>query len=102
VADLTFTAPERALMREDVQEHRAAYAQIRAVPLDNSVPPALRFDPRLPGMEIDLPVRPAAPAVPAAAPPVPADLEELAFAPVTHLAALLRAGHVRSVALTEM
>jgi Asp-tRNA(Asn)/Glu-tRNA(Gln) amidotransferase A subunit family amidase len=102
VADLTFTAPERALMREDVQEHRAAYAQIRAVPLDNSVPPALRFDPRLPGMEIALPARPAAPAVPAAAPPVPADLEELAFAPVTHLAALLRAGHVRSVALTEM
>ncbi len=102
VVGLDFTAPERALLREDVQEHRAAYAAIRGVPLDNSVPPALRFDPRLPGTEIDLPARPAAPPNMVPAPPVPDDLEELAFAPVTHLAALLRAGQIRSVALTEM
>jgi Asp-tRNA(Asn)/Glu-tRNA(Gln) amidotransferase A subunit family amidase len=103
VAGLQFTAPERDLMRADVQEHRAAYVQIRAVPLDNSVPPALRFDPRLPGMEIDLPVRAAAPVAEAPAGLLaPADMEELAFAPVTHLAALLRAGQVTSLALTEM
>jgi Asp-tRNA(Asn)/Glu-tRNA(Gln) amidotransferase A subunit family amidase len=105
VAGLQFTPPERELMRADVQENRAAYAQLRAVPLDNSVPPALRFDPRLPGMEIDLPAHPAAPVTPiapVASSAVPADLEELAFAPATELAALIRSRQVSSLALTEM
>ncbi|HMA37068.1 MAG TPA: amidase [Chloroflexia bacterium] len=102
VAGLAFTDAEQALMLEGLEEKRAAYAQIRAVPLPNALPPAFVFDPRLPGTPRPPPPA-AATAVPSAAPiPVPADLEELAFAPVTQLAALLRTGRVSSVALTEM
>ena len=46
LAGLEFTPDERALMMDELAEHLAAYAQIRTVPLLNSVPPALVFDPR--------------------------------------------------------
>ncbi len=103
VIGLTFTPPERELMRQEVQAHREAYTRLRAVPLDNNVPPALRFDPRLPEVEIALPTPAASSAdvLPAVSTP-PADLEELAFASVTYLAALLRTGQISSLALTEM
>ncbi|HET7080809.1 MAG TPA: amidase, partial [Chloroflexia bacterium] len=106
LAGLEFTPDERALLLEGLAEQRAAYAQIRAVPLPNSVPPALVFDPRLPGTA-PAPAPASKEASKAAAavatpPAPPADLEDLAFAPVTALAALLRGGQVTSVALTEM
>jgi Asp-tRNA(Asn)/Glu-tRNA(Gln) amidotransferase A subunit family amidase len=106
LAGLEFTPDERALLLEGLAEQRAAYAQIRAVPLPNSVPPALVFDPRLPGTA-PAPAPASKEASKAAAavatpPAAPADLEDLAFAPVTALAALLRGGQVTSVALTEM
>jgi Asp-tRNA(Asn)/Glu-tRNA(Gln) amidotransferase A subunit family amidase len=100
-AGLSFTAAERALMLEGIQQYLAKYEQVRAVPIDNSVPPALAFDLRLAGMAVDTVRRPFTPAA-APAPQVPADLEELAFAPVTQLSKLIRSRQVSSVALTEM
>src|SRR5215212_2124196 len=104
LAGLEYTPEERALLPEGLGEHRAAYAQIRAVPLPNEVPPAFRFDPRPPGQ----PAATLAPAIVAAAvPPAvevtrPASLERLDFASVTELAALIRTRQVTALELTEL
>jgi Asp-tRNA(Asn)/Glu-tRNA(Gln) amidotransferase A subunit family amidase len=100
---LRFTAAERELMRDGLHKQLERYAQLRSVALPNDVPPALRFDP-----QVWFSAAPAfAPANTAYRPAtavldVPADLEQLAFAPVTQLAELLRTRQVSSVALTEM
>jgi Asp-tRNA(Asn)/Glu-tRNA(Gln) amidotransferase A subunit family amidase len=73
------------------------------VSLANSVSPALHFNPAVPapapspavsGKSIQL--------SPVSLPAVPADLEALAFYPVTHLAHLLKTRQITSVALTQM
>lgn len=106
VTGLTFTAPERELMLKGLAELRADYEKVRAVPLANGVPPAFRFDPDPPGLSGAGAPASASNTVPrrsrAAVPRVPADLEELAFAPVTELARLVETGRVRSIELTEM
>jgi Asp-tRNA(Asn)/Glu-tRNA(Gln) amidotransferase A subunit family amidase len=102
VSGLSFTAAERELMLKGLGEQREAYAKLRAVPLDNSVPPALRFDPVLPGAQLAGASSFHPSAVPQPAQPDPARLEDLAFLPVTQLAALLRERKIRSVDLTKM
>ena len=129
---LRFTHRERKLMVEDLRENADAYAKLRQVNIANSVPPAIRFDPVIPGMRIDkqmpspredgaatisftlshdpLPSRerdfsekgssrtsPSPFSVER-----PANLEGLAFAPVTTLARLVRTRKVTSTELTQM
>jgi Asp-tRNA(Asn)/Glu-tRNA(Gln) amidotransferase A subunit family amidase len=101
IAGLDFTEDERDLMLEGLDELREDYAEIRTVPLDNSISPALHFDPRLPGFKYDPGPRRFRPSRPSTV-PVPDDLEELAFLPVTHLAQLIRTRKVSSVTLTKM
>lgn len=103
VTGLCFTEEKRALMLKGLEDLKADYAKLRAVHLDNSVPPALHFDPRLPGSlggEGASSFRVSE--IPAPPEPDPADLEKLAFLPVTQLGALVRSGKVRSVDLTRM
>ncbi len=100
-AALEFTAAERELMLDGVRKHVANYQRLREVALPNSVAPALRFDPGPPSARFDRQQRPLI-AAPVEASAVPADLEELAFAPLTRLAALVRSRSVTSVELTEM
>lgn len=98
---LEFTAAERKLMLDDVNEQLARFEQLRAVSIDNSVPPALTFDPRLPGMTFETQQRrPRYSRVPKLR--VPSNLEDAAFWPVSHLAYLLRTRQVSSVELTRM
>ncbi|MHB8078152.1 MAG: amidase family protein [Candidatus Krumholzibacteriia bacterium] len=101
VAGISFTDAERDLMLQGLDEALDSYEKLRAVPLDNAVPPAFGFQPSRGG---EAPPPAAGPSrwSRVAAPAVPADLEELAFRPVTELAALLRARRVTSLALTEM
>jgi len=101
IAGLDFEEAERDLMVGGINELREDYAEIRKVALDNSVSPALHFDPRLPGFEYDPGLRRFRPSRPPTI-PVPDDLEELAFLPVTQLAHLVRTRKVSSVALTKM
>jgi hypothetical protein len=101
VIGLEFTPPERELMCENVQEHRAHYDVLRAIPLDNSVPPSFAFDPRLPGMSFDMARQPFVLSA-VDVPPLPPNLEEVAFWPVMHLAHLIRTRQITSVALTEL
>src|SRR5215210_3143310 len=45
---LEFTGPERDLMRKGLDELLEDYRKIREVRIDNSVPPAVKFDPGKP------------------------------------------------------
>ena len=107
VIGLHFTDSEWALALEGVNEQRGNYEKLRAVPLDNSVPPAFAFDPRVPGLSVDAPApRQVITLNGADVPPLPAnfehDPEQIAFWPLAHLAHLLQTRQITSVALTTM
>lgn len=101
VAGLEFTEAERELMLEGINDLLEDYAELRDVTLDNSVTPALHFDPRPSGFIFNPGPRHFRPSRPRPI-SVPDDLEELAFLPVTQLAHLVRTRKVSSLALTEM
>lgn len=101
VIGMPFTDAERELMRNSLISQLEAYESLRKVAPSNEVAPALtflaqpnanRFGSGKPGPQFQLP--PAG--------PVPADLESLAFAPISELAALLKARRITSEALTQM
>ncbi|NIR45913.1 MAG: amidase [Gemmatimonadetes bacterium] len=101
LAGLSFTEEERQLMLRGLEEYLESYEALRAVELSNSVPPALYFNPVPPGTAVERPARPfrrSRVRVDGA----PAELDELAFWPVTRLAELIESRRVRSVDLTRM
>ena len=101
ITGLEFTSEEIELMREDVNDNRENYKTMRKFTLANAVSPALYFDPIVPGFEIE---KKPGPAVELKLPEVeaPENIEELAFAPVTTLAALIKSQQITSVQLTQM
>ena len=103
VAGLDFSDEEVDLMVEEVNAMRERYAQLRTMRMPNSVVPALHFEPVLPGTSYPAP---SASTVFRYTRPQglerPANLEELAFRPVTELAELVRTRQVTSTELTEM
>src|SRR5215203_2330195 len=101
IAGLNFNDQQRAMMLEGVNSNLSFFEDIRNVHLDVSDPPALRFDPILPGMKFDKRQRPFRPTL-AAAIPRPSRIEDLAFRSVLELGALLKAKRVTSVELTKM
>ena len=98
---LEFNDEQRAMMLANLNRALTNYESLRKmdVPLDTE--PAFRFYPTLPGQavpagksrflasRVERPKRPGA-------------LDELAFAPVTHLSALIRSKQVTSTELTRM
>jgi Asp-tRNA(Asn)/Glu-tRNA(Gln) amidotransferase A subunit family amidase len=100
IAGLEFTDEEREALVNGVNQNLERYENMRTLDLDAMAPP-LYFSPLVPGTTIDRVARPARPSrVPALK--RPADLEELAFAPVAHLAHLLKTRQVTSIELTRM
>ncbi len=101
ILGLGFDAGERELMLPGVKRNRASFEAIRGVEISNDVAPAVRFDPIPPGRTIEI-----ASADPRFVAPSsverPAGDEELAFASVADLGAMLRSGQVTSVELTEL
>ena len=101
VAGVAFSDEERALMLEDLNEAAEGIEALRALALDNAVPPAFTFGPT-PGEPKPVPAT--------AAPPLrrerpvsrPSSDEELAFATVRDLGRLLRARKVSSTELTKL
>ena len=104
VIGLEFTQKEINLMLEDVAENLAAYQTLRKYPLDNGVFPAIEFNPLIPLVAETALQRKVKPIILPETPglTVPENLEELAFAPVTLLAQLVRSQKVTSVELTKM
>ncbi|HSJ12977.1 MAG TPA: amidase [Longimicrobiales bacterium] len=101
IAGLEFTDAEREQMVRGLNTALERFERIRAVPLANDVPPALHFEPLLPGTRLPKPrgrfryTRPRHLRR-------PARLEELAYWPVTHLAELVRGRQVKPSELTAM
>ncbi len=96
-----YTARERAQMVGNLAGQIDSAVARRQVALANHEPMALRFDPRLPGFAMphgaSRLTRSADPA-----PPLPASDKDIAFAPLTRLAAWIASGALTSARLTEI
>ncbi|HET9441661.1 MAG TPA: amidase [Longimicrobiales bacterium] len=101
LAGLEFTEAERDAIVRGVNTNARAYAQLRTVELPNSVPPAVQFDPVLPGMKLPSERKPPRFSKVSRL-RRPANLEEVAFWPVLQLAELVRTRQVSATELTEM
>ncbi len=101
VAGLEFTDAERELMLDGLGNNLEAFERLRTVPIPNSTPPALLFDPLLPGRRPAIARRPRRPS---RRPAVrrPERLEDVAFWSITELSELIRSRQVSSVELTHM
>ncbi|MEX1184918.1 MAG: amidase [Gemmatimonadota bacterium] len=100
VAGLALTREQAEAMVEDVVEHVERYAELEAEPLGNDVPLPIHFDPRVPGVTIDRVERPVITSRPGVE--RPADLDDVAFWPITRLALLVETRQVTSAELTEL
>jgi Asp-tRNA(Asn)/Glu-tRNA(Gln) amidotransferase A subunit family amidase len=101
IIGLLFTPAERDSMIEDLSANVESYEKVRGIVLDNSVPPALGFDPLPVGWKptakrsrFDL--GRARPGV------VPAKPEDLAFYTVRDLGDLIRTRKITSTELTQL
>src|SRR5689334_7822650 len=81
VAGLSFDEKQEEMMLENLQDHLKAFDEIHKLNLPNSVPPALDFNPVLPGMKFESAKRPMKMSR-AAEMAVPKNLEDVAFWPV--------------------
>src|SRR3954471_1318947 len=102
IAGLKFTEEQRQQMVDGLKGQESQIEQLHTIKLENSVAPAVHFDPVPPGVTLALPARHASVRSRVTARSVPANLEELAFLPVTELADLVRRRKVTSTQLTEM
>ena len=90
ISGLELTTEERKLMLKGVTGAIEKYQKLREVPLDNGVPPALRFDPApLTGPPTN-PGRSTVQITPSASSRRPDSSEDLAFASLTKLSPLVR------------
>lgn len=101
LAGLEFTDEERELMVDGLNDYLEKYEELRKIPLENSVVPALQFNPILPGMSFEEKFKPIKISNVQIS-QVPSNLEELAFLPVTHLSQFIKSGKVSAVELTKM
>ena len=100
IMGVVYSAQERLQMLDNLEGQITSALQRRVVPLANSVPMAMRFDPRLPGFamphETDLLHLSVVTA------PLPDQEEDIAFAPVINLAAWIKSGKLTSRRLTQI
>jgi len=101
IAGLSFSDPEREMMLEGLNRQRESYKNLREIHIDNSVMPAISFNPVLPGMEFNTEKRPFR-MKEVSQVSMPSDIEDIAFFPVTKLSSLIKSGKVSSVDLTKM
>jgi Asp-tRNA(Asn)/Glu-tRNA(Gln) amidotransferase A subunit family amidase len=101
LSGIELTEDERKAMVDSANQNLARYEEMRAIHIPNDVSPPFHFSAIVPGLTVSRAKLPfklrAAPAVKR-----PAQLEEVAFWPVRHLAELLRTRQVTSLELTEM
>jgi Asp-tRNA(Asn)/Glu-tRNA(Gln) amidotransferase A subunit family amidase len=100
VAGLEFTDEEREQIVNGVNQNLERYETVRGLALDELAPP-LYYSPLVPGTTLDRTPRPMR-ASRVAAVRRPANLEDLAYAPIAQLAYLLKTRQVTSMELTGM
>jgi Asp-tRNA(Asn)/Glu-tRNA(Gln) amidotransferase A subunit family amidase len=100
-----FTSEEEAAAARGANTNLANYTRMRAITVPQDTEPAYVFKPALPGKEPKGPATPGAP-IKYTKPPAtlkrPANLEDVAFWPITRLAALVERKLVTSTELTNM
>ena len=100
LSGLTFTEDEQKALLQSANQNLTRYEEMRKTHIANDVAPPFYFSPLVPGMKVNrakLPLRFSTPHVRR-----PANLEDVAFWPITQLAQLLRSRQVTSLELTEM
>ncbi len=100
LSGLTFPDEDQKAMLQSVNQNVARYEELRSLHIPNDVSPPFHFSPLVPGMKVNRarqPIRISTPAVKR-----PANLEDVAFWPITQLAQLIRTRQVTSVDLTKM
>jgi Asp-tRNA(Asn)/Glu-tRNA(Gln) amidotransferase A subunit family amidase len=102
IAALRFTGKERKMMLRNLRGRILSYQQMREITLENHVPPAIQFNPVLPGTVIHKEPAPftSFPLDPEIQ--LPENEEDLAFYPVTALAQLIRSRKITSIELTKL
>jgi hypothetical protein len=102
IAGMKFTDEQRQQMVDGLKEQEGQIELLHKIPLANTVPPALLFDPVPPGVALRTPPKHATVRSKVASRAMPNEIEELAFLPVTELSELVRRRKVTSAQLTEM
>ncbi len=97
---VSYTAAERQQMSDNLEGQIASAIARRGVALANSVPMAMRFDPRLPGFA--MPHGADVLFMSDVTAPMPEAEEDIAFAPITHLAVWIKSGSLTSRRLTQI
>ena len=101
LSGLEFTPEEREEMVQAVNQNLERYDEMRKTPLSNGDWPALQFNPALPGMHFSNEKSALQRSNPGQG-DVPANLEEVAFWPVTRLSQLVESRKITSLELTNM
>lgn len=101
IIGIEFTPSERDSMLEDLNYNLKLYEDLRQLPVDNSVPPALIFNPLPPGFKPDTGQKPLLYS-PIGEVNRPENLEDLAFYSVRELAELIKTRKVTSTELTAL
>ena len=102
LSGLRFTGPQRALMAEDLRDQEAAYRKLRDVPIANSVPPVLVFNPLPDGSHPPADAQRPMVLSPPGRTAAPERLEDLAYYTVRELGELLRTRRITSETLTRL
>jgi Asp-tRNA(Asn)/Glu-tRNA(Gln) amidotransferase A subunit family amidase len=98
---LEFSKAQQDSMQKDLEENLESYQTLRKIPLNNSIPPALIFNPIPVGFRIPDEQFPIHWGVSDTF-PLPQMTEELAFYPIKDLAELIRSRKITSTELTKM
>jgi Asp-tRNA(Asn)/Glu-tRNA(Gln) amidotransferase A subunit family amidase len=105
IPGLDFHTDEEQAIVNSLNQRANTFRALRDVPIGPEIDPAIVFKPYLPGQEPKGASTPGA-KIPYSKPPMslkrPANLEDAAFWPVTHLAALIERRLVTSTELTKM
>jgi Asp-tRNA(Asn)/Glu-tRNA(Gln) amidotransferase A subunit family amidase len=102
VAGLHFDPQERELMLDGLKQQEQRIEALHKIPLDNSVSPAIKFDPLPPGKKLTPMAHRPMQRSRVADRPTPANLDDLAFLPVSELSELVRRRRATSTQLTQM
>lgn len=98
---LNFTPKERKMMLSSLRRNLSRFERMRTVPIQNQVPPALIFNPVVPGItfkkEYKIPSTSETMDV-----QVPSNFEDLAFYPLKALAYLIKSRKITSTQLTKL
>ncbi|NIM59742.1 MAG: amidase [Candidatus Aminicenantes bacterium] len=101
VIGLDFTSKERRMMLDNVRRNASRYERLRKISIQNSVPPALFFNPVIPGVHLEKDRKPFKMPEDSGV-QVPSNFEDLAFYPVSELAQLIKSRKITSTELTKL